>query len=138
MVAPILIYGGKKMSKLDQEVLLVNKGEKNFVSKWNGKKVLISANQEKQLVRGLAQHFIDKHPEATLEIKEIEEEPQDPRTPEGTGEEDTGSAFAELDGELEDKNVKELKAIAKEIGIEGYSNLNKESLIEAIQEHEGE
>lgn len=34
---------------------------------------------------------------------------------------------------LQDKTIKELKEIAKEKGLEGYSKLDKEQLIEAIE-----
>ena len=35
--------------------------------------------------------------------------------------------------ELEQKGVRELKEIAKEKGLEGYSNLNKEELIKLLK-----
>ena len=36
--------------------------------------------------------------------------------------------------DLSEKTLAELKAMAKEKGIEGYSNLNKEALIGALKE----
>lgn len=82
--------------RLDDEVLLVNKGNK-FESKWNGKTVVIAKGKDKQVVRGLAQHFIDKHPEAKLEIKEIEDEEVEPRQA-NKKEEEQVNAFEELEG----------------------------------------
>lgn len=37
-------------------------------------------------------------------------------------------------GNLQDKTVKELKALAKSKGVEGYSSLDKESLIAVLKE----
>lgn len=82
--------------RLEEEVLLLNKGAK-FESKWNGKPFIIAKGKDRQVSRGLAQHFIEKHPEAKLEIKEIEDEEVSPREVQKEQEEQA-NAFEELEG----------------------------------------
>lgn len=83
------------MNRLEEEVLLVNKGNK-FESKWNGKKFVIAKGKDKQVVRGLAEHFIEKYPDAKLEIKEIEEEEPEQR-PKKAEKQKQENAFEGLD-----------------------------------------
>lgn len=95
VVALFLFLGGKRM--IDDEVLLVNKGAK-FESVWNGKPFIIAKGKDRQVVRGLAQHFIEKYPKAKLEIAEIEDEEAEQRELEGEKEKQA-NAFEELEGE---------------------------------------
>jgi hypothetical protein len=85
-----------KTMRLDEEVLLVNKGNK-FESAWNGRPFVIAKGKDKQVVRGLANHFIEKHPEAKLEIKDIEDEEVEPRQVK-KDEQEEANAFEELEG----------------------------------------
>lgn len=94
VVAPIFVYGGKTM-RLEEEVLLVNKGTKKFESKWDGKTFTLAKGKDKQVARGLAEHFINKHPKAKLEIQEIEDEEPESREVEGENTEQA-NAFEEL------------------------------------------
>lgn len=62
-------------------VELHNKGDKDFKSMWDGKPFVIKKKKHKEVVKGLADHFIEHEPEAELEIQEIEPEAIEPRDP---------------------------------------------------------
>lgn len=83
------------MAKLDELVELHNNG-KQFKSMWDGKEVKINKGDSIQVVRGLAEHFLEQSDE--LEIKEIEKEEPEKREPiNPLTENNRGEAFGDLD-----------------------------------------
>jgi len=77
-------------------VRLVNKGKKDFVSMWGGKEFVIPKGKYKEVVYGLAEHFMQQS--ADLAIEEIPVEPVKPRKVTNPLEEkNRGAAFAELE-----------------------------------------
>lgn len=83
------------MGKLDELVKLKNNG-KQFKSMWDGKEVKINKGDSIEVVRGLAQHFMEQSDE--LEIEEIEPEEPEKREPGNPLEDNNrGSAFEELE-----------------------------------------
>lgn len=68
--------------KADTLIELHNKGKKDFESVWDSKPFVIEKGECKEVVKGLADHFIETNPDAELEIKEIEsKEEKEPRNP---------------------------------------------------------
>lgn len=63
--------------KNDQIVKLVNKGDKTFVSKWDGKEVKIPKGKHIEVVYGLAKHF--QKQDENLVVEEIQPEEVKPR-----------------------------------------------------------
>lgn len=66
------------MAKIDEIVRLKNNG-KQFKSMWDSKEVKINKGDSIEVVRGLAQHFMEQSDE--LEIEEIEPEVPETREP---------------------------------------------------------
>lgn len=82
--------------KPDTLVRLVNKGKKDFVSMWDSKEFVIQKGKYKDVVYGLAEHFMQQS--ADLAIDEIPIEPVKPRkVVNPLDEKNRGAAFAELE-----------------------------------------
>jgi hypothetical protein len=67
--------------KPDTVIELHNNGAKKFESMWDSKPFTIAKGKHVEVVKGLADHFINLYPKAGLEIKEMESEPIEPREP---------------------------------------------------------
>lgn len=85
--------------KADTLIELHNKGKKDFEAVWDSKPFIVKKGKHVEVVKGLADHFIENHPEVELEIKEIKQkevaekrEPVNPLT-----ENNRGSAFEGLE-----------------------------------------
>jgi hypothetical protein len=82
-------------NRLDEIVELHNNG-KQFKSMWDSKEVKINKGDSIQVVRGLAQHFLEQSDE--LEIREIEKEEPEKRDPVNPlTDNNRGSAFEGLE-----------------------------------------
>lgn len=79
------------------QVYLVNDDRKTFEGMWDGKTITIKSKEKEEMIKGLAEHFVRKHGEHKLSIKELTPEEIKKRIPENPLEEnDRGEAFAQL------------------------------------------
>lgn len=67
--------------KPDTIVELHNKGKADFKSQWDGKPFVIKKGKHKEVVKGLADHFIETSPDAGLVIELPEPEEVEVRDP---------------------------------------------------------
>lgn len=85
--------------KANTIIELHNKGKKDFKSVWDSKPFIVKKGKHIEVVKGLADHFIEIYPDAELEIKEIKvKEEIEPRQPVNPLEEThRGTAFEGLE-----------------------------------------
>lgn len=85
--------------KADTVIELHNKGKKDFEGVWDSKPFIVKKGSHTEVVKGLADHFIENYPTAELEIKEIEiKEVADKRKPVNPLKENNrGDSFTELE-----------------------------------------
>lgn len=84
--------------KADTVVKLVNKDSKKFEGVWDSKTIEIAKGKHIEVVKGLADHFIEVNPNHKLEIEEIEVAPLEPKEVVNPLEDNNrGKAFEELD-----------------------------------------
>lgn len=81
----------------ERNVLLFNDGEEAFIERWDGMPVEIEVGDATEISFGVAEHFKQKHPDASLRIEEVPLEMVQARTPVNPLETtDRGAAFEAL------------------------------------------
>jgi hypothetical protein len=88
-------------------VELHNDSDEQFKGKWDGKPILIKAGSHRDVMLGVAEHLIERHPDCDLRIEKIEAEETEVRTPVNPLEQtDRGTAFAKASKTAKTDDVK--------------------------------
>lgn len=66
---------------LSRTIHLYNDGKETFNGRWDGEDITIEPGAYSELQAGVAGHFIDKNPNTTFRIEELQHASTEPRTP---------------------------------------------------------
>ena len=128
-------------------MFILNKAS-NMITECNHPDVIkvCTSDAKHYAVAKTKEELLGKHQEPQEEPEKVEGEELEPEgkenEPEGTENATEGNAMntPEAAGELTEeeltaKTVKDLREIAKDAGIQGYANMNKETLVQMILNH---
>jgi hypothetical protein len=86
-------------NKLERIVELHNDGEEAFNGRWDGKDVTIGPGACIEITAGVAEHLIERHPDADLRVEELAPMLKAARNPaDPLQQTDRGEAFAAVKG----------------------------------------
>lgn len=94
---------------------------------------------ENELARWISAGYspVDPRPASSpkIEAEEVSESSMPEPEPVETKNEETNTRSTVIPDNLESKKVKELREIAEKVGVQGYQNMDKTTLIAVIQNH---